>query len=51
LCGSEITLRAHMVEGGSPFLLSSKYLYDMKATIKFRTGVGVFEAVSDQHVK
>ena len=51
LCGSEITLQAHMVEGGTPFLLSSKFLYDMKATINFRTGVGVFEAVSDQHVK
>ena len=40
LCGSEITLQAHMVEGGTPFLLSSKFLYDMKATINFRTGFG-----------
>ena len=51
VCGSEVKVQAHVVEGGTPFLLSSKFLYDAKATINFRTGVGVFEAISPEHVQ
>lgn len=51
LCGKEVNVQAHMVEGGTPFLLSSKFLYDMKATINFRTGVAVSKAISDEHIQ
>ena len=51
LCGKEINVQAHVVEGATPFLLSSKFLYGTKATINFRTGMAVFKAISDEHVK
>ena len=51
LCGTGLKIQAHMVEGGTPFLLSSKFLYDMKATINFRTGVGIFEAISNEQIQ
>ena len=51
VCGSEAKVQVHAVRGGTPFLLSSKFLYDSKATINFRTGVGVFEAISPEHVQ
>lgn len=51
VCGKEMKIQAHMVEGGTPFLLSSKFLYDMDATINFRTGMAVFKAISDQQFR
>ena len=38
ICGQDVEIQAHMVEGATPFLLSAKFLYDMDATINFRTG-------------
>lgn len=43
MCGQQVPIQAHLVEGGTPFLLSSKFLYDMDATINFRSGVAVFK--------
>ena len=51
ICGKQIEVQSHMMEGATPFLLSAKFLYDMDATINFRTGVAVFRKISAQHVK
>ena len=48
ICGQQVEVQAHMVEGGTPFLLSSKFLYDMDATINFRTGLAIFKRLSDR---
>ena len=44
-------MQAHMVEGGTPFLLSSKFLCDMDATINFRSGIAIFKRLSDQQFR
>ena len=46
--GHQVEVQEHMVEGATPFLLSAKFLYDMDATINFRTGIAVFRNLSDQ---
>lgn len=51
LCGQQVPLEAHMVEGGTPFLLSSKFLYDVEATINFKSGVAVFKKLSNKQFK
>ena len=53
ICGKEVmvTIQSHLVEGKTPFLLSSKFLYDMDATINFRTGKAVFLKLSDRQVQ
>lgn len=51
MCGQQVPLEAHMVEGGTPFLLSSKFLYDVDATINFRTGIAVFKKLSNRQFK
>lgn len=48
MCGQQVSIQAHLVEGGTPFLLSSKFLYDMDATINFRTGKAIFKKISPQ---
>ena len=45
LCGQEVEVQTHLVEGATPFL----FLYGMEATINFRTGIAVFKKLSDQH--
>ena len=37
-----------MVEGATPFLLSAKFLYDMQATINFRSGIAMFKKLSSE---
>lgn len=49
LLGHEVNIETHMIEGSTPFLLSAKFLYEMRATINFHTGVAQFAALSDQH--
>ena len=51
MCGQQVPIQAHLVEGGTPFLLSSKFLYDMDATINFRSGVAVFKTLSSRQFK
>ena len=42
ILGTEIVLDVHIVDGGTPLLLSAKFLYDAKAKIDFRTGEASF---------
>ena len=51
ICGQEVPVQAHMVEGATPFLLSAKFLYDLDATINFRKGIAVFRKLSEQQIK
>ena len=51
ICGRELKIQAHVVEGATPFLLSSKFLYDMKAEVDFRTGQAVFHALSEDVIQ
>ena len=51
LCGKEVEVQAHLVEGPTPFLLSSKFLYDMEATINFRTGKAIFRTLGEQQIQ
>ena len=48
ILGTEIVLDVHIVDGGTPLLLSAKFLYDAKAKIDFRTGEASFGNISDQ---
>ena len=45
LCGSEHALSVHVVEGSTPLLLSSRWLYETGAVINFKTGRAVFPAL------
>ena len=49
--GQQVEVQAHMVEGATPFLLSAKFLYDMEATINFRTGVALFKRLSPEQFR
>lgn len=49
--GKEMKIQAHVVEGATPFLLSSKFLYDMEAVVDFRTGKAVFHALSEDAIQ
>ena len=51
ICGKEVTIQSHLVEGKTPFLLSSKFLYDMDVTINFRTGKALFRTLSSQQIQ
>ena len=51
ICGQQMPIQAHLVEGATPFLLSSKFLYDVDATINFRRGVAVFRQLSEKQIK
>ena len=51
ICGKEVTIQSHLVEGKTPFLLSSKFLYDMDVTINFRTGKALFKTLSSQQIQ
>ena len=43
LAGKELPLQAHLVEGPTPLLLSSKWLHDHAAIIDFRSGQARFD--------
>ena len=43
ILGEEMSLEVHVIEGTTPLLLSAKFLYDVNASINFRTGVAVFQ--------
>ena len=47
--GHELEIEAHVVEGSTPFLLSSRFLAEMNATLNFRMGVIVMKRLSEQH--
>ena len=51
LIGGEKEVPAHVVEGRTPFLLSARWLYDMEATINFRSGKACFAALSPEQVQ
>lgn len=51
VCGKEMEMSFHMVDGGVPFLLSVTFLEDMEATINFKTGQAIFGALSDQVIQ
>ena len=40
LCGAEQTVGAHVVDGGTPMLLSGKWLYEQEAVINFKNWKG-----------
>lgn len=48
ILGVEMVIDIHIVDGGTPLLLSAKWLYDMRAHVDFRTGEATFAALSDQ---
>ena len=43
LAGKELVLQAHLVEGPTPLLLSSKWLHDHAAVIGFQSGQARFD--------
>ena len=51
ICGQEQVIEAHVVDGGTPMLLSSKWLYDQEAVINFKTGRALFPKISSQQVQ
>ena len=51
ICGRELKIQAHVVEGATPFLLSSKFLYDMSAEVDFRSGRAIFHALSEDVIQ
>lgn len=46
--GHQVELEMHVVEGGTPLLLSAKFLAEMNAAVNFRTGVVVFRKLGEQ---
>jgi hypothetical protein len=51
ICGQEKTLDVHVVQGGTPFLLSSRWLYEQEAVINFKTGKACFPHLSEKQVQ
>ncbi|CAL1141395.1 unnamed protein product, partial [Cladocopium goreaui] len=51
MCGTEQSVDLHVVEGSTPFLLSSKWLWEQEATINFKTGKALFPKLSDNQVQ
>ena len=49
--GTEQTVRMHVVEGQTPMLLSSKWLYDQEAVIDFRAGHAWFPKISKEVIQ
>ena len=43
LSGKELALQAHLVDGPTPLLLSSKWLHDHAAVIDFQSGQALFD--------
>ena len=48
ILGEEMSLEVHVIEGTTPLLLSAKFLYDVDASINFRTGVAVFQKLGEK---
>ena len=51
LCGQEQQLDLHVVQGNTPFLLSSKWLYEQEATINFKSGKAIFPKLSPNQIQ
>ena len=49
--GEEQKLKMHVVEGQTPLLLSSKWLYDQEAVIDFRKGQALLPKVSPEPIQ
>lgn len=44
--GCEFVIDVHIVDGGTPLLLSARFLYDLKAQIDFRSGEAMFPTLA-----
>ncbi len=51
ILGKEVKISAHVVEGSTPLLLSSQFLYEYKVAINFRSGAAVFREISNDQVQ
>lgn len=51
ILGQELQIAAHVVEGNTPLLLSSKFLYDTRAVIDFRNGIAKLEGIHGKAVQ
>lgn len=51
VCGSEHAMDLHVVEGSTPFLLSSRWLWEQEAVINFKTGKAIFPKISDKQIQ
>ena len=49
--GTEQSLEAHVVEGQTPLLLSSKWLYEQEAVVDFKTGQALLPKISDEVIQ
>ena len=49
--GTEQRLEAHVVEGQTPLLLSSKWLYEQEAIIDFKTGHALLPKISSEVIQ
>lgn len=48
ILGQEMILDVHVIEGSTPLLLSARFLYDVMASVNFRTGMAVFRKLQDE---
>lgn len=46
IMGCEFVIDVHIVDGGTPLLLSARFLYDLKAQIDFRSGEAFFPTLA-----
>ncbi|CAK9118678.1 unnamed protein product, partial [Durusdinium trenchii] len=51
LLGKETTMEAHVVEGSTPLLLSSRFLYDHDVTVNFKKGWAHFAEMTEHKVQ
>jgi hypothetical protein len=51
LLGKETRIKAHVVEGTVPLLLSQQFLDEMNVTMNFRTGQAIFAELSEKIVQ
>ncbi|CAE7718634.1 unnamed protein product [Symbiodinium sp. CCMP2592] len=49
--GQERAIKMHVVEGGTPMLLSSKWLYDQEAIIDFKRGQAILPKISSEVIQ
>ena len=49
--GTEQCLEAHVLEGQTPLLLSSKWLYEQEAVIDFKTGHALLPKISSEAIQ
>ncbi|CAE7745408.1 unnamed protein product, partial [Symbiodinium sp. CCMP2456] len=49
--GQEQAIKMHIVEGGTPMLLSSKWLYDQEAIVDFKRGQAIFPKISSEVIQ